>query len=173
MESGKVELVTSEITWNKLIDNTIQNYQSSREGNQIRFRNVCETIPMRIRGDETILKRLLNYFFESIIQYAEPESVIEISSHWKDSGERYLYCQIQVEGRNLTPEEQSTLFEPFEHFKKSSQSKEYGGMGWGLAFCKLAASAHRGDLNCTSPLPNNKKGVCFSLSLPSDCERVI
>jgi len=64
------------------------------------------------------------------------------------------------------------LFEPFEHVKKSSQSKEYGDFGWGLAFCKLAISAHRGELKCHSPIQGSEGGVCFEFVLPIDLEKV-
>lgn len=166
MESGRMQLVSTDVNWNKLVEQVIQSHAEAAREKQLKFVTQFESREMMVSGDRILLERILNYLFDSMIKYAEEKTEIAVDSKLMDDPVKSISLKIKAHGQPLTGADQEVIFDPFDHLKSSSQSKEHGGFGWGIAYCKLAISTHRGQLKCQSPVQEWSEGVCFEVLLP-------
>jgi signal transduction histidine kinase len=75
--------------------------------------------------------------------------------------ESTLRVDIRDEGAGISPEEQSTLFQPYHRVQ---QDRKIPGLGLGLAVCKQIVDAHGGRIWVESAAG---KGSTFSFEIPA------
>ena len=120
--------------------------------------NVDDTVPRKIRGDETRLRQILLNLLSNAIKFTKSGDVsLFVSTHSIDpefnSVELNLRCEILVSECRMI----SRLFMPFSQ-GDSSTTRKYGGTGLGLAICKSLSEAMGGKVWATSVL---RKALVF------------
>lgn len=113
-----------------------------------------------VQGDRGLLVRALKNLFDNALKYSPDHTrvrcwIIRKNSDWQ------IY--IQDEGRGMSPEQTSVLFEPFTRLDTDTPDNP-SGAGLGLAFVRTVVERHGGTILVAS---QKHKGTTFTLHLPA------
>ncbi len=100
-------------------------------------------------GSYKLFQHVIQNLVSNAIRYAGPEAEISICT-----GGQSIY--IRDNGKGISPDDVPHIFEPY-------YTKEKGGTGLGLAFCKIVVSGMRGTITCKSELGQFTE---FAITLP-------
>ncbi len=111
-------------------------------------------------GDRTLLLRVMQNLLVNAIQCSPQGESIEVG--FTDYGERIQFF-VADNGPGIVPEFQEAIFNKFFQINKKKDGRRYS-TGLGLTFCKLAVTAHNGEIYVNS---DGVKGSRFVFELPS------
>jgi PAS domain S-box-containing protein len=109
--------------------------------------------------DPDMIKRVLINLLENALKYSPAGG--KITTGGKASGE-WVELWVQDSGPGIPPDSRDIVFEKFSRLQNTERSTK--GMGLGLAFCRLAVTAHGGKINVDNQVSEGSKFVFF---LPS------
>ncbi|MDX1488185.1 MAG: HAMP domain-containing sensor histidine kinase, partial [Acidiferrobacterales bacterium] len=116
-----------------------------------------EGVPVLIRGDPRMLRRLIRNLLDNATRHANG-SPIETSVAALDGG---ALLQVADRGPGVPAEERERIFEPF-YRSATLQERSDQGIGLGLALVRQIARHHGGDARC---LPRGGGGTSFEVRL--------
>ncbi len=124
---------------------------------------VAPELPV-IRADARLLKRILLNLLSNAIKHTPRRTTITLRV-WRephpDGGEQTV-IEVADTGPGIPPERIERLFEPFGAMGESRSARQ-SSTGLGLAFCKMAVTAHGGTIEVSS-FPGD--GATFRIRLP-------
>ena len=155
VESGHLNLELRDFSILPMINslNSMFLSQATEKGLSLKI-SVDESVPRKIRGDETRLRQILLNLLSNAIKFTKSGDVsLHVSTHSIDSESNFVELEFEVRdtGIGMSPEEISRLFMPFSQ-GDSSTTRKYGGTGLGLAICKSLSEAMGGKVWATSVL---------------------
>jgi PAS domain S-box-containing protein len=118
--------------------------------------NLPERLPF-LWVDAGMSHRVLVNLIENAIKFTPTEGNIEVGV--KRDGE-WLQFWVRDNGPGIPPAEQERIFEKFTRLRGKDKP---GGLGVGLAFCRLAVQGHGGRIWVES---HDGKGATFHFTLP-------
>ena len=107
--------------------------------------------------DVDMIRRVLINLLENAAKYTPPQGKIELGA--KQNGD-WVQVWVQDSGPGIPIAEQERIFEKFTRLKGRGKT---GGLGVGLAFCRLAVQGHGGKIWVES---KPAQGAKFILTLP-------
>ncbi|WP_051293896.1 HAMP domain-containing sensor histidine kinase [Pseudoduganella violaceinigra] len=119
---------------------------------------VLEGVSDTLRGDATLLRRMVRNLLENALRHGGDAEV----------GVQLLSCagktrlDVCDKGAGVPASERDRIFEPF--YRLPGASEKAGGVGLGLSLVRQIARRHGGEVEC---LPNGERGACFRITLPS------
>lgn len=120
---------------------------------------ISEGLP-RIRVDSDMMRRVLINLLENAMKFSPPSTDIQIGARREcDSVELW----VEDHGPGIAKSEQERIFEKFRRTRAGASGA--GGLGIGLAFCRMAAQAHGGTIRVES---EEGQGSKFIISLPAE-----
>lgn len=111
----------------------------------------------KVRGFETLLRRLLENLADNAVKYTAERGAISISL--VDEGNDAVVT-VADDGVGMTSDE---VAHAFDRFWRSDRSRERPGSGLGLAIAKTVAEAHGGRIEVTS---EPDAGTTFTVRIP-------
>lgn len=155
VESGHLNLELRDFSILPMVNslNSMFLSQAKEKGLSLKI-SVDESVPRKIRGDETRLRQILLNLLSNAIKFTKSGEVsLHVSTHSIDSESNFVELEFEVRdtGIGMSPEEISRLFMPFSQ-GDSSTTRKYGGTGLGLAICKSLSEAMGGKVWATSVL---------------------
>ncbi|MGH2792987.1 MAG: ATP-binding protein [Actinomycetota bacterium] len=111
----------------------------------------------RVRGFESLLRRLLENLADNAVKYTAERGTISISL--VDEGDDVVVT-FADDGVGMTPDE---VAHAFDRFWRSDRSRERPGSGLGLAIAKTVAEAHGGTIEVVS---EPDAGTTFTVRIP-------
>lgn len=124
-------------------------------------KNLCvqfDTIPVRITGNEVMLKHAVSNLIDNAIKYNLKNGSIHVSI---SSQSENCVIEIADTGIGIGAEAQLHMYEPFYREDKS-RSRKVGGAGLGLSIVKNIVEQHKGEVQFRSNTPS---GAVFTLIL--------
>lgn len=121
------------------------------------FSYTCETSPLLLNLDRTLMSRIINNLISNALKYSHPNTTIYISI--KKQGDS-IFLQIRDEGIGIPEADIKHLFEPFH---RASNVGAISGTGLGLAIAKQSIEFHGGSISLESQ-PNI--GTTVTLYIP-------
>ena len=118
--------------------------------------NVSEKLPL-VWVDVDMIRRVLINLLENASKFTPPEGKLEVGA--EVSGE-WVRMWVQDNGPGIPPLDRERIFDKFTRLKGENS---IGGLGVGLAFCRLAVSGHGGRIWAESKLG---EGSQFIFTLP-------
>ena len=119
--------------------------------------DVPESLPL-VRCDVGRIRQILQNLLNNALKYTEPGVVITLRARTADKG---VLIEVEDTGNGISRRKQRWLFTPYYRVIKN---KDYhGGLGLGLALCKILVELHGGQIWVES---NPGNGAKFSFSLP-------
>jgi NtrC-family two-component system sensor histidine kinase KinB len=157
LESGQAIVSQRFVNPQNLIRTAVEDVKPSADGRRQTIEiKVDEKLP-NIWVDADMMRRVLINLLENAIKFSKIETGIEIGA--KKNG-RVVEFWVQDTGPGIPPSEHKHIFEKFVRVKGKERP---GGLGIGLAFCRMAVQAHGGSIWVES---EEGKGSRFIFTLP-------
>lgn len=141
-----------------LIEQALKDVAPAAEG---RRQKLSTRLPEKLHSiwvDPDVTHRVLVNLLENAIKFTPSEGAIEVGV--KEEGE-WLHFWVRDNGSGIPPAEQEHIFEKFTRLRGKDKP---GGLGIGLAFCRIAVQAHGGNIWVESQ--ETGKGATFHFTLP-------
>lgn len=113
-----------------------------------------------IYAELNYLDRVLENLLDNAIKFSPDGGQIVVSARTNDAE---VIVSVADQGIGLAPEKQRWLFERF-YQADSGLARRFGGLGIGLALCKLIVETHRGRIWAESA--GEGQGCTFYFALP-------
>jgi len=141
------EIEMSNINLGAVLTDVAQKLQMRAENTGVEI--TCDTAPVTIKGNETLLSMLFYNLTENAIKASSAGGKVKISC---------LKSQAVIEdnGKGMTEEQLLHITEPFYRTDKS-RSRAEGGAGLGLALCKQIVLSHKAEMNFESKIGQGTK----------------
>ncbi len=118
--------------------------------------NLPKELP-RIWVDEDMARRVLINLMENSIKFTPQEGKFEIGAR---QDENWVHIWVKDNGPGIPLSEQDRIFDKFTRLRSGTKT---GGLGIGLAFCRLAVLGHGGKIWVES---EPGKGSTFNFTFP-------
>jgi PAS domain S-box-containing protein len=129
-------------------------------------RRVSRNLPALV-GDRRLLERCLDELVDNAVKFSPQGGTVALSAGLSGNGagapgERAVEISVRDHGIGIPEDRLASIFEDFSQ-GDSSPTRQFGGLGLGLALVRRIVNAHNGELVCqTAP----GKGSTFSIVLP-------
>jgi len=140
-----------------LVQQALKDVAPAAEG---RRQKLASRLPERLPllwVDADMARRVLVNLIENAVKFTPAEGKIEAGA--KQDGE-WMQFWVRDNGPGIPPAEQERIFEKFSRLRGKDKP---GGLGVGLAFCRLAVQGHGGRIWVES---QDGKGATFRFTLP-------
>lgn len=158
LESGKQIMNQDAVDPMTLIREAIRDVEPAAGGRQQTVENKTPGILPLIWVDVDMVHRVFINLLENAIKFTPLEGRIEIGAQTSDGA--FVKFWVRDNGRGIAAADQEKVFEKFTRARGKDRP---GGLGVGLAFCRLAVHGHGGEIWVESS-PGN--GATFWLTLP-------
>jgi len=154
-ESIRKENMDSIIMLDEILLSIYEKYEKQAGRKKISF-EITELESLKIKGEETLIKRLILNLIDNAIRYTLEKGQIKIYLK-KENG--YAVLGITDTGIGIPEESLPYIFDRF-YIVDESRSKEKGGIGLGLSIVKRIADIHGAEIEIDSKL---NKGTEFRI----------
>lgn len=114
-----------------------------------------------ITADQTLLKRILHNLLDNAVKFTPDGGKLILSAKISPDDPQKVRMVVCDNGPGIPKRVQKQLFK--KHTTYHHPKSRRRGSGLGLYFCKLAVTAHGGDIRVQS---EEGKGSCFTIELP-------
>jgi PAS domain S-box-containing protein len=172
MEAGRLKPRLEAVPVRELVSRLTDKWRD-RDGGHRFVRRVGTGIPP-VMVDPKLLVRSLDELLDNAVKFSPGGGQIEISAEPHVNGSRgprgsKVRITVRDHGIGIEPDQMPDLFQDFRQ-GDGSETRNFGGLGLGLAYVKRIASVHGGDVLVES-VPG--KGSAFSLVLPAAGARAL
>ncbi|HVL04941.1 MAG TPA: ATP-binding protein [Acidimicrobiales bacterium] len=150
-----------------LLESVVNRWKSRVDDRHPITRRTARDLPDLI-GDRRLLERCLDELVDNAVKFSPAGGTVAVtatmSTDGSDDGQGGPAVQIAVRdhGIGIPPDRLDRIFEDFSQ-GDSSPTRQFGGLGLGLALVRRIVHAHQGELLCeTTP----GEGSTFSIVLP-------
>ena len=157
LESGHQIVDQNAIDPLALIREAIRDVEPTATGRQQKIVNIVNTVLPLIWVDVDMAHRLFINLLENAIKFTPVAGRIEIGGQTDGT---FVKFWVRDNGPGIPPADKDRIFEKFTRLRRKDRP---GGLGVGLAFCRLAVLGHGGEIWVESDLD---KGTTFWLTLP-------
>lgn len=166
---GKLELHPEVVDLRQILDHALQTCCSPDLAAR-RPRIATDLAPgdHRVWGDASRLTQILWNLLNNAVKFTSAEGTITVRSRREPGdGAGWLEIEVADDGIGIEPEVLPRIFEGFEQGERSI-TRQFGGLGLGLAISKAIAEMHGGSLSAASE--GRGRGSVFTLRLPDGGE---
>ncbi len=159
LESGQPVADQKVVDTLALIENAMADMGPSTRG---RRQTMVNDLPDKLSSiwvDEDMARRVLINLMENSSKFTPVNGRLEVGA--RDEGD-WVHIWIKDNGPGIPPIEQEHVFDKFTRLRGKNNNKT-GGLGIGLAFCRLAVQGHGGRIWIESESGN---GAIFHFTFP-------
>jgi signal transduction histidine kinase len=159
---GKFELHEEVADVHDLVEHAIQTTrQSDPKANSLQIEARLNAARHHVWGDKARLQQVLWNLLRNALKFTPDGGRIEIASENPLGGG--VAIRVIDSGVGIEPDKLPVIFNAFEQGGRDV-TKQFGGLGLGLAICKAIVEMHGGTISAHSDGPG--KGATFSITLP-------
>ncbi|MBL7175835.1 MAG: response regulator [Desulfobacteraceae bacterium] len=163
MEEGNLELDKEVTDPVEVVNEVLDQFTYIAEVKQISLSFPRTADVPSVRIDQKLIKRVLANLLDNAITNSPDGGTIEITID--DLREKeVIWFRVRDNGTGLAPEYHQEIFEKFKQVELKEAGVKTGSSGLGLAFCKMAVEAHKGDIWVESE--GEGKGCVFTFAIP-------
>lgn len=156
-DQGRQQMVMERIDFSELVEMTAMEAEEMACHKEISV--TADIAPgLYVRGDETLLIRMLMNLLENAVNYGHYRGHIDIRL-WPENG--FVCGSIRDDGIGIAPEHLPHIWERF--YQADSARSAAGSSGLGLSMVAWIVQAHQGRIQAESTLG---RGSCFTFFLP-------
>jgi two-component system, OmpR family, sensor histidine kinase VicK len=159
MEKGQLPFNRQPIDVLATLRRAVQASQAAATKAHISFR--IEAPPLSVLADEQRVLQVLNELISNAVKFSPPETLIRLVAH--PSGPHEVCFHVQDQGRGIPLEKLDRIFDRF-HQGDSSDTRDMGGTGMGLALCRSIIEQHGGRIWAQSQ-PGKGTRLLFTLPI--------
>jgi len=157
---GKLELVVNTIDAHAKLRNVIELCRSEAQSGNLHLNVELDAQQHHLRGDSARLQQVFWNILRNSIKFT-PKGGSITARTWNTENGR-LAVAISDTGIGIAPEVVPHIFEPFEQGEKNV-TRQFGGLGLGLAIAKAVIDLHGGQLRAESK--GEGRGATFTVTL--------
>jgi len=166
--AGKVRLNVQPIDLRMAIEEAIATIRPAADAKGVRLQTVMDAPNGPVLGDADRLQQVIWNLLSNAVRFTPRDGLVQVRLHQIDED---LEIVVSDSGAGITPEFLPHVFERFRQ-ADSRLSREYGGLGLGLAISRELIELHGGTIRAESD--GSGKGATFSVRLlqsPSSRDR--
>jgi len=159
--TGKLPLNIEPVDLNEAIRNACGICSPSVGERGIRFETELHAATGLVAADAPRLQQVLWNVLKNAIKFSSQNGLIRVTAKRLDGAR----CEVRVEdsGIGISPETLPRIFDAFEQ-GGTTVTRQFGGLGLGLAICKALVELHHGTIRAESS--GEGKGATFIIELP-------
>lgn len=156
---GKLKIEPASVDPAFVVEAAIETVQAAADAKAIRIQTDLPDIGP-IQGDGARIQQIVWNLLTNAIKFTPERGQITIQLAQVD---RWAQLKVTDTGQGIRPEFLPHIFESFRQ-ADTSITRQFGGLGLGLAIVRYLAEAHGGTVSADSP--GEGKGATFTVSLP-------
>jgi signal transduction histidine kinase len=156
-DEGKLFANRSNLALGPLVATTVAELAANAESRKVSIETSIEV--EGIYADADLLRRLLANLIENALRHAPPGTAVRVTA---SGHEEAIELCVADSGPGVPVELRERIFDPFVQVEGSGRPETRAGRGLGLAFCRLAVTAHEGTIRVEDANP----GAIFCVRLP-------
>jgi PAS domain S-box-containing protein len=164
---GKLQLTLERVDANALVRDAIEIANSAIAAKKLHVSTEFDATRSYILGDSIRLQQVFWNLINNAVKFTPPGGEIAIRTSNDDAGR--FHFEIRDNGIGIERERLDSLFTPFEQ-ADASVSRQFGGLGLGLAISKHLVGLHRGTIEGKSR--GRSFGATFEVTLDTVPEGV-
>ena len=158
---GKIELSRSPVDLCMVIQRAVEVCKPDIEARRLHFGvELGAAGPYWVEGDESRLEQVFWNLLKNAIKFTPNGGCVGIRCRPSDN---HVLVEVNDSGIGIEPEALSRIFDAFEQAEQSI-TRQFGGLGLGLAISKALVELHGGEIQAHSK--GRDKGSTFSIRLP-------
>ena len=164
IKAGKLLVKETDFDLRFVLDKTFQKAKKSADKKKINLEiETSQLLPRRLIGDQYCIRQIIQKLLNNSLKFSKSGGTVTFRAALLESNSEYHTIRFEVEdsGPGIPDALRDKIFTPFAQGDESS-TREYEGLGLGLAISKSMTSAMGGELNFES---NQGKGVRFWLKV--------
>lgn len=163
IEAGKLQIVESDYSTANMLKAAISGIEMRAKRKNLEIKkDVDETLPAVLSGDEIRITQILNNLLSNAVKYTETGSVTLTAKGKREENGFFLQLAVSDTGMGIEKEDIERLFDTFVRLDlKKNQNIE--GTGLGLSITKQLVENMGGSITVTSEVG---KGSCFTVEIP-------
>jgi PAS domain S-box-containing protein len=157
---GKLSLHFKPVNLVAVIENALEEIRLAAQAKAIQIQTFLDSAPNQVEGDSNRLQQVVWNLLSNAVKFTPEGGQVTVKLEYCD-----CYAQIQVSdtGKGISPEFLPHVFKRFSQ-ESSSTSREFGGLGLGLAIVHYLTKLHRGCVQAESQ--GEQLGATFTIRLP-------
>ncbi len=159
---GKLELDLRPVDLHELIGHALAICRPTAQAKGVTLSQDLHAARYRVSGDAARLQQVFWNLLNNAIKFTPAGGRVGIRT--RDVADDRLEVEVTDSGMGITPERLEKIFDAFEQ-GDARVTREYGGLGLGLAICKALVEAHGGEISARSP--GLGQGAVFRVALAS------
>lgn len=140
LEAGQAVANKQSTSTSELVASAVKDIEASATARHQTIEVQLDGKLPRVRVDPDMMRRVLINLLENAIKFSGAEATIRIGARKDGDGVQFW---VRDEGPGIPPSEHGHIFEKFARVKGKDRP---GGLGIGLAFCRIAVQAHGGKI---------------------------
>ncbi len=158
---GKMELILVPIDVHEAITRAIQVCEADVQEKKLVLETDLAATAHRLQGDSGRLQQVVWNLLKNAAKFTPAEGRIRLRTFNAEPG--WISIEVADSGIGIDAAVLSKIFNSFEQ-ADGSVTRQFGGLGLGLAISKAIVEAHDGVLSATSP--GLGRGATFTVKLP-------
>jgi PAS domain S-box-containing protein len=158
--SGKLHLELEDCDAHRIIENAVETASSATAAKQLNISTQFEAKAYHILADCIRLQQVFWNLINNAVKFTSQGGQIIIRT-FNDKSKRFHF-EISDTGIGIEPQRLASLFQPFEQ-ADPSVSRQFGGLGLGLAISKRLIDLHNGKIEAESR--GRSFGATFKVTL--------
>jgi PAS domain S-box-containing protein len=160
IERGKVELDRRPVPLCEIIERAVEVCRADIDARRLHFGVDLGPRPYIVEADSARLQQVLWNLLKNAVKFTPPGGCVGVRC-WPEHGQVVL--QVQDSGIGIDPAASERIFEAFNQGERSI-TREFGGLGLGLAIAKALVEMHGGTVEASSQ--GLHQGATFTVRLP-------
>jgi signal transduction histidine kinase len=158
--SGQISLDVRRVNLASVAERAIDSFAAAARERNINLVSRLDGVEAFVIGDAERLQQIANNLLSNAVKFTPPGGRIDVSVRL-DGGTADLV--VADTGRGIRPEFLPHVFDKFRQ-EDATATREYGGLGLGLAIARDLAALHNGEVQAFSD--GAGRGATFRLRLP-------
>jgi two-component system CheB/CheR fusion protein len=160
IERGKLEIVREPVNLHTVIEQAIAVAESELQEKRQHLSVELKAANCEVKGDATRLQQVMWNILKNASKFSPEEGEIRVAT-WNE--EQRILVSFSDHGIGIAPGALALIFDPF-HQENLEVTRQFGGLGLGLAIARATIGAHGGSLRAESA--GRGAGATFIVELP-------
>jgi signal transduction histidine kinase/CheY-like chemotaxis protein len=157
---GKLQLTLQDVDAHELLNNALDICRPEAQAKQMEIELHLDAERHFVRADAARLQQVFWNVLKNAIKFTPAGGRVRIVS--TNAGDGQLRVEVTDTGIGIAPTLLPRIFDAFEQ-GAASITREFGGLGLGLAISKALIEAHHGEITAASD--GSGAGACFAVAL--------
>ena len=161
---GKLELKLKPINICTVIERAVEVAKPDIDARRLHFGVILKDAPHRVDADASRLQQVVWNLLSNAVKFTPEGGCVGLRC---ERLEGHVIIEVSDSGIGIEPDARDRIFAAFEQGERSI-TRQFGGLGLGLAIAKRLVEMHDGTISVTSEGRN--RGATFRIQLPVSVE---